>query len=387
MTIEIISKLIDKRTDCLSVMTEISIKNYLDNFKFENRIEGQREVLKTTSGIAIRERLIKDIAHGTVIPPIVLGILSEEKVALDSINEQFFKDYQKDYFDSISIIDGMQRTAALIQGLSLNPKIGEQKIRIEFWISDNISSLVYRMLVLNTGQVPWTVRRQIEVINKPLIQDVKKHVRNITIHEIDDSSRRKDAGEYPADSIVELYSVYGARKEDINPKERLADEFNRLDFIKMTSQQSFSENFYKALQLLVNFDKSLSRYKGIEGVKAKYNQGKDLFTSKTSRVGFMVALAQEIQGRPGGSERSSEVQVEKLNLLNQNLSKLITSINLLSEEELGEFLSYNTLNEKIQSLPTKRIGDAERDFFVKAFSTLVDAKFDVSSLNEAWMAY
>ena len=41
--------------------------------------------------------------------------------------------------------------------------------------------------------------------------------------------RRTKAGEYPPDSLVELYIAFGLRKTDIDTQETLADEFSRLD--------------------------------------------------------------------------------------------------------------------------------------------------------------
>ena len=94
-------------------------------------------------------------------------------------------------------------------------------MRIEFWLATNTNSLIYRMLVLNTGQVPWDLRRQIEVIHKPLIKELKQNS-SIELLEKDDERRRARAGQFQANRIVELYMVFGARKEKIDTKERLA---------------------------------------------------------------------------------------------------------------------------------------------------------------------
>lgn len=40
----------------------------------------------------------------------------------------------------------------------------------EFWLAKSVRALVYRMLVLNTGQVPWTLSRQLGVVFEPLHQ-------------------------------------------------------------------------------------------------------------------------------------------------------------------------------------------------------------------------
>ncbi len=71
-----------------------------------------------------------------------------------------------------SIIDGMQRTTALQEA---KDSFGENQlnIRVEFWIADKLNSLIYRMLVLNTGQVPWEMARQLETIYSQLLKSIK----------------------------------------------------------------------------------------------------------------------------------------------------------------------------------------------------------------------
>src|SRR5206468_10941817 len=78
----------------------------------------------------------------------------------------FTEALKKQEYENISIIDGMQRSNVYKHNLYGNEN---REIRVEYWIASSISNLLYRMLVLNTGQVPWNVRRQIEVVYKPLL--------------------------------------------------------------------------------------------------------------------------------------------------------------------------------------------------------------------------
>ncbi len=210
----------------------------------------------------------------------------------------------------------------------------------------------------------------------------------IVLNQIDDNARRKSAGEYPANSIVELYMVYGARKEYIDTKEKLADDFNRLDIINLSSNVAYTDHFYKAIKLLFDFDNAISKFQPeITDARIKFSYGKDLFTSMPAKVGFIVSIAKYVIGRPGGIERSEEEQEKRINDMAEHCKLLIDKISALNGDALVDFISFDILNEKVRSLPTQKIGDAERDFFVKAFSALIDAKFDISSLNEAWLAY
>lgn len=391
MEIKVLSVLNDNRINCISVLTEIKTSEYLESIKSDNKISGQRDVLKTSTAVTIRKRMIDDLKEGAIIPPIVLGLIIESISVADiqSNQDAIIKCINANIgSDNLSIIDGMQRTESLRQAISLNPEIKERYLRIEFWMSNNVSSLIYRMLVLNTGQVPWTTRRQIEIIHKPLISEVEKKVPGIVLNQIDDNARRKSAGEYPASSIVELYMVYGARKEYIDTKEKLADDFNRLDIINLSSNVAYTNHFYKAIKILFDFDNAISKFQPeITDSRIRFSYGKDLFTSMPAKVGFIVSIAKYVIGRPGGIERSEDEQEKRINDLDEQCKGLIEKITALEGKDLVNFISFDILAEKIRSLPTQKIGDAERDFFVKAFSALIDAKFDISSLNEAWLAY
>ena len=116
----------------------------------------------------------------------------------------------------------MQRTTSILQaideGLSL-----ETIIRVEFWIANKLNSLIYRMLILNTGQVPWNLRRQIEIVFSSMIEEIQEKVKNIELYKVDDANRRTKGGQYHANDIIELYLAFGGRKEKVDTKERLAD--------------------------------------------------------------------------------------------------------------------------------------------------------------------
>jgi len=111
----------DRRTDCYSVLGKMETGDYLNLVKGAHAqrggITGQREVLKTTTAKRIRERMIADIRAGAVLPPVVIGVVVDEPV-IEDISTGSILDVPS-FLESVSlyeltIIDGMQRTAALI---------------------------------------------------------------------------------------------------------------------------------------------------------------------------------------------------------------------------------------------------------------------------------
>lgn len=385
----------DSRVNCFSFMTTLPVNEYLSMvdaaYKKRGGIIGQREQLRTTSAVRIRKRMVDDIVEGAVLPPIVIGIVlprTEFKKIRQISKTALQQKVLAVEADRISIIDGMQRTTALLEASSARGNSISRHIRIEFWISESTSSLIYRMLVLNTGQVPWNLRRQIEVVFRSLILEIKARIQNLTVLETGDPKRRSKGGQFQADELVELFLVFGARKEKIDIRERLADEFTRLDFMEAASDQKFTSHFCETLRLLVILDIAFDEFKvKRSGDAGRFQNGKDLFSSQPACVGFITAVAMDVFGRPG-VHRGEQEQERRLKQIVKNVESLATKLERLDAEGLGEYLSLTTLNEALaRTRSTTSVGDMEREFFLKAFQVLIEENFSFERLDPCWRAY
>ncbi len=381
----------DERVNCYSILVQMSIQDYLKRveeiFRDRGGLEGQRETLKTTTAIRIRKRMVKDIEAGTVLPPIVLGLLipSEEISDLDKLEDQdsFLQFIENQSKEDISIIDGMQRTTALMEA-SASTDIGSRNIRVEYWIASQINSLTYRMLVLNTGQVPWNLRRQIETVFKPIIKELRQKIPSIQIIEVDETGRRSGAGQFQAHNIIELFLIFGVRKEKIDIQERLADEFTKQDFIESIANPDFTDIFYEVIDYLIQFDQIFSSYRD-EEMEGYFKEGKDLFTSQPACVGFVTAIALSVLGRPG-LDYPPEKQNQQWNEIKNNADELLQKLNNFNSEEIGTFLDFTTLNELIRQKSGKA-SHYERALFLEAFKVMIEEKFDIENMTPCWRAY
>lgn len=392
-----IDRLHDQRVDCHSVMTAMTVTDYLQMVEhaYINRggIEHQREKLRTTSAIRIRRRMVTDIVQGAVLPPVVVGVVlpHDSFVNINKVEATGVLPLVREQeVDRVSIIDGMQRTTALQEAIATDPNVGKMQMRVEFWISESTNSLIYRMLVLNTGQVPWNLRSQVEVVFRSLILEVEEEVDGLEVLQRTDSRRRSKGGQFQANELVELFLVFGARKEKIDIRERLADEFTKLDFMEAASDKDFAKHFCMALEVLVGLDTLFDRYKNPVGAKDKtvrFSAGRDLFSSQPACVGLITAIATEVFGRPGVTRLPAE-QVKRLEKVQRGLSELVNKMHKATSDEIGEFLGYQTLNEAIaRGKSGLSVGDMEREFFLKAFQVLFEEDFNLSDLTPCWRAY
>lgn len=384
----------DSRINCLSAMTSMPVRDYLVMAKaaYANRggIAGQREKLQTTSAIRIRKRMVDDIEQGAVLPPLVIGVVLPTRLfrkfrrASTPSRRKILTEIEGDRF---SIIDGMQRTTALFEAFGERTAPIDRRIRVEFWVAEDTGSLIYRMLVLNTGQVPWNLRRQIEVVFRSLVLELKSSIEKLEVLDTTHARRRSRGGQFQADDLIELFLVFGARKEKIDIRERLADEFTRLDFMEAAAKDDFTAYYCKALTELVLLDIALDNYRGSKSDKSRFAAGKDLFASQPACVGFITALALDIFGRPGVA-RSKPEQDKKLRDDLLKLSALRKKLDVLDESALGDFLCLRTLSESLSRVRTNQsVGDSEREFFLKAFQVLLEEGANLDDMEPCWRAY
>jgi hypothetical protein len=400
MQLKNISVIKDNRSECYSIMGITNISDYISFVKevYDKRggISGQRDVLKSSTAIKIRKRMVKDISNGTVLPPIVIGLLvpegkyeeiSEKIDADNSLDSNFVSEIMSSVLpENISLIDGMQRTTAIIDALAMNNSINNNIIRVEFWVVKELNNLIYRMLILNTGQVPWNVRRQLEVLFSPIKKTIQERIPNVVIYSIDDERRRSASSQFQGNDIIELFLAFGSRKEKVELKERIAEEFTRLDFIETSDKNNLMEYFIRSFSMLNELDNELEKIKeelDFDGKKPRFYNGYDLFSSQPARIGFIVALAIKILGRPGTNKEIC-LQEQSLDDIESNFKGLINKIRNIDKGI--DFLSFHTLNE-ILDKPSSKVGDFERLFFKEAFTSLIDQKFNVDNFESCWRAY
>ncbi|GAA5436748.1 hypothetical protein [Deinococcus aquaticus] len=383
----------DNRTDCYSIAIVLRIGDYLDviehAYKHRGGILLQRDALKTKTALQIRSRMVEDIISGAVLPPIVIGMLYKDidfdKNSDDASIEVAAKLLTASSDINLSIIDGMQRTTALKEAATIDTSVKDKFVRIEIWFAKSVNSLLYRMLILNTGQIPWNLRRQFEVIYNPVINEIASTVEGIEIFSSDDGRRRSTGGQYQSDDLIELFLVFGSRKEDVDSKEKLTDEFVKLDFINATGDFNLSSKFHVVLSSLVKIDKAFSTLTDPDTDNKRFSKGKDLFKSQTACVGFVNAAAIFCIGRPG-ADRDIEEQNQRIKQLTTIVDRLVNKFCSMSSEGKRDFLDLERLSQLLEK-KTGKVGDFERTFFTKAFTALFDSDGELSDMTPCWRAY
>lgn len=154
----------------------------------EENLTIQRGIIKDSKAY---RTLRADLRRGCILPPLVLAVsginlppnLSRETLADPSQTSAIFAGLEAQLADprpaDTYIIDGLQRTNALRQTLD---EIGDnnderqrfltRQLRVEIWLNIPFGAIAYRMLLLNAGQKPMSIKHQVEVLSMKLAEDL-----------------------------------------------------------------------------------------------------------------------------------------------------------------------------------------------------------------------
>jgi hypothetical protein len=217
----------------------------------------------------------------------------------------------------------------------------------------------------------------------PLLDEIRQNVPEINrVFTPDLPGRRVAPGEFASDALVELYISFSLRKTNIDTREALSDEFSRLDFVDNLADTSFQEQFYKTLGLLTSMDEAFSRYES--GGAGRFSKGRNIFDGQPARIGFVVAIALHVLGRPGMDREHAERESRMERTL-EEAEALIDRLNRMSSDEVGDFLKLDVLSETLDRR-VGQVGRYERGVFYDAFQVLVSEKFQLQTMEPCWRA-
>lgn len=386
---EIINKIYDKRIKALNCLIEINLEEY---YKLSNQIldlnQFQRRRVKSSS--TVYSLLKNDILEGCVIPPIVLAHskFKDEKSVEDISNEDIIGLIQNQQ-DKLIILDGLQRTYTIkdlyeelekkedVEKLEI---VSNQKLRIEIYLGIDKIGILYRMLTLNTGQTPMSIRHQIEILYSDYLTNPIDGITFIT----ETAERRvENINQYNFKDIVEGFNSYLDRDYLTIDRFDILDNIKSLEKLSKENQSKdlFNEfvRVYHKLTLFIN--EKLQNW-SFEEIDERRLSGQPfvrtidkLFSKSQVMTGFGSAIGKLID----------------LNLLNEisDIENLIEQINTDGNEHFMHQLMYNL---DVIRVNAKKIGNDQRMYFHFLFRELFDSKGDgyldfSRSINEAFASY
>src|SRR5471030_1288881 len=209
--IKITNVLLDKKVDSKNIQFVMDIAKYaeLAGNIINNNPYQRNKVSKSGS---IYNLLKEDILKECIIPPIVLA--STSKLAEEASPDELLTEVLTDA-GNLKILDGLQRTLSIIDVYNNNREHfdsleNKYLIRVEAYLSISETGILYRMLTLNTGQTPMTLRHQLEILFSKYAEG---EFNGVTIlREVDEASV-KSIDSYRFSDLIDGYTSFLEKNE------------------------------------------------------------------------------------------------------------------------------------------------------------------------------
>ncbi|WP_203291861.1 hypothetical protein [Maricaulis parjimensis] len=370
----------DHRVSTYAASARVSYGWYLSKTRgSEHNLNIQRAIIK---GKKTYETLREDLRRGCILPPLVL---SAQNLTLPSeLNapptELFYRSHQNleaelarllDNIepDAVQIIDGLQRTNA-IRSVS-DALEGEAKdeflarpLRVEFWLNIPFYALAYRMLLLNAGQKPMSMKHQIEILADSLRIELLR-IQGIEILRGLDHRRRAAPGQFQLSTLASAFQAWIQKQPNVDLRNAVTEQLlaeeavHSLGASFTPGNHDGAESFGDFVKWLVRLDTAL---------------GKDylFFLGNETVILAISAAVASAQGKPLTKDRCE-----------QALETLASQVEL---SQSAEPLSPEMFEEFRREIDPKKsnVGQATREFVYRAFSEFIMSGGD-KPMAECWV--
>lgn len=156
-------------------------------------------------------RLQEDIKEGALLPSITLAVKHEYVAEIIEIldDKEKLKNKLSQNNGLADILDGLQRTYILKELQEKGVTFVEgQTLLLEYWLEPDLKNIVYRMIVLNSGQKAMSMRHQIDLLFATTRKTIEEQVSNIELFTERDNKKRTSASKYPLSNIAGAYNAF-----------------------------------------------------------------------------------------------------------------------------------------------------------------------------------
>ncbi|MGA7588674.1 MAG: hypothetical protein WCB03_21980 [Rouxiella badensis] len=253
MALKILGKTIDLRSNARVIYCQATLDDYL-NIVGENF--GDYEIQRKRESHKAYKRLKSDIEGGALLPSITLAVKHHMvKGILEVIEDDDSLSKKLSAANTVDILDGLQRTY-IISDLKKEGAVFKegQELLLEFWLEEDISKLIYRMIVLNSGQKAMSMRHQVELLFTSLQETIIQSVPGIEIFRESETKRRTQPNKYTLNNIASSYQAFVTGSHETDKEnlvaQKLIDE-NAFD----STEGELREKFVDYLHYLKYFIK------------------------------------------------------------------------------------------------------------------------------------
>jgi len=265
MGIKFGSWMVDKKIKGINVNIEMTIGEYWEiapNILDKN--EFQRKRVRTTG--KTYQLLAKDLLDGCIMPPLILALSDKESAPLKNVinscvDAGCVTDRDREVLtialeqafekDNLLILDGLQRTYTIgdcIATAKRDPERDlqtflEKVIRAEVYVGLSKQGILYRMITLNTGQSPMSLRHQIEMLYQDYIDNEQLRAIGIDIYRESAGFFSKGVSHYRFSDVADMYYAYTVGNPASHSKQTITNTLQEQDFLEEFSADKTADLF------------------------------------------------------------------------------------------------------------------------------------------------
>lgn len=378
MQFEVVGIDYDNRINNFMVSARADYEWYLEKTRgSEENLAIQRDIIK---GSKPYRNLRADLKIGCILPTIVLAVRDIEATVTEKYDPQdgFMKASREDLDKlqesiarttpaQVDIIDGLQRTNALRETFVALDEIEREpflkrSLRLEIWLNIPFFPLAYRMLLLNAGQRPMSMKHQIDILSGGLAKDLED-LPGIEILKLKDHKRRVRAGQFHLSTLAQAFQAWMQRSPNVDRTNLVVEtmvvdealESLGLDLSDDDGNQR--DGFRQFVDWLLKLDHALG------------DDQNRFFANDTVVLGFAAAI--------GFAHKNETLQ----DRLPSAMAKLVDH----AQSDPNDPLGVATFDEIRRSIDTKRsnVGEATRGLVFRAFREYI-MQDGTSPMIECW---
>lgn len=365
-----LSSLHDSRISATNILVEMTIDEYATlavDITKKNVFQRRR----VGSSKTVYSLLKQDLMRECVIPPVVLALTS----ASSDFNEReldTFPNHLNANKDHLVILDGLQRTYTILDLLADLHRTGDteslsrvlgNKIRVEFYVGLNRIGILYRMLTLNTGQTPMSLRQQIEIL---YLDYIESGVEGIELLRETDNRPANQINQYNFKDVVEGFNAYLDRDELPIEKSDILENISSLE--KLSKENQSTDLFRSYISSWHKFVEKINHSCGDARLSTEY-----LSTNNAPFGKNALQIFKKPQAMSGfGAAVGKMVDFKTIKDFD-DLDQIISDIDLNDPEDFLEEIN-NSLDWI--KMNTKKIGNAQRSYFHYFFRDLINKDGD-----------
>lgn len=362
----------DDRLQSYCVTAKCSYADFLDlTAGAEANLVIQRGIIKGAKAyVTLRE----DLKRGCVLPPIVLAAT----VPIHDNLETIYQDQDPELLNptlaeltstEVYIIDGLQRTNAIRQTANeldgvARDEFLQRPIRLEIWLNIPFGAVAYRMLLLNAGQRPMSVKLQVEVLSSKLIDDLST-IPNLDIFRVADGRRRAQPGQFPLAKLAQAFQAWLQGQPNLDLRNTVMEELLAESAIEVLGNSVGEGNgggkeedgFYRLVGWLVHLDTAL----GVDNIQFLGNE--------TVMLGIAAAIG----------------QLERSSILSKRVWPALNALLADTKARGAAALALPTFEAVRQGIDssTKNVGVATREMVFNAFKEYIRGAAE-TDMDECW---